>query len=114
MPNRSVGLDTSFVKSAADVADALPIAVAAYASQLDHAMGSVGYYVLTGPDPQDSHKRDEVYLIAEGSGIFVHGNERSPFGPGDLIYVPAGTPHRFEDFGTRMATWVLFFGPAPT
>lgn len=105
--------EASAVTSASAIAAALPQGAAAYAALLEHGQGTVGYYVLTGPDPQGPHKRDEVYLIAEGSGTFVHGDERSPFGPGDLIFVAAGVPHRFEDFGARMATWVLFFGPKP-
>ncbi|MDB3895858.1 hypothetical protein N9361_00920 [Alphaproteobacteria bacterium] len=27
------------------------------------------------------------------------------------MFVPAGLPHRFTDFGDTMSTWVMFFGP---
>ena len=33
------------------------------------------------------------------------------FGPGDLIFVPAGAEHRFEDFSDDLETWVAFYGP---
>jgi len=31
--------------------------------------------------------------------------------PGDLLFVPAGIVHRFEDFTDDFATWVMFYGP---
>jgi len=33
------------------------------------------------------------------------------FGPGDALFVPAHTSHRFEDFSPDFATWVVFYGP---
>jgi quercetin dioxygenase-like cupin family protein len=32
------------------------------------------------------------------------------FGPGDLLWVPAGVVHRFKDFTDDLAVWVVFFG----
>lgn len=62
-------------------------------------------------DPQQPHTRDEIYVIVEGAGEFVMGNERVPFAPGDLLFVPAGVTHRFENFGERLTAWVVFYGP---
>ena len=62
-------------------------------------------------DRQTPHKQDECYVVLEGSGIFVMGEERVRFYPGDLIFVPAGLPHRFEEFGERVRVWVIFGGP---
>jgi hypothetical protein len=31
--------------------------------------------------------------------------------PGELLFVPAGVVHRFEDFSDDFATWVMFYGP---
>jgi mannose-6-phosphate isomerase-like protein (cupin superfamily) len=31
--------------------------------------------------------------------------------PGTFLFVPAGQPHRFEDFSDDLAVWVLFYGP---
>ena len=39
------------------------------------------------------------------------GDEIVSFGPGDFLFVPAGLPHRFTDFGDTMSTWVMFYGP---
>ena len=30
---------------------------------------------------------------------------------GDVIFVEAGVPHRFEGYGEDFATWVVFWGP---
>jgi mannose-6-phosphate isomerase-like protein (cupin superfamily) len=68
-------------------------------------------YAPRGTDPQGPHTRDELYVVVSGSGQFVNGEARHPFGPGDLLFVPAGVEHRFEDFGDDFATWVIFYGP---
>ena len=47
----------------------------------------------------------------QGTGTFVHDGERTPFGPGDALFVAAGREHRFEDFSDDFATWVIFWGP---
>lgn len=39
------------------------------------------------------------------------GDETVHFNPGDFLFVPAGMPHRFYDFGDSMMTWVMFYGP---
>ena len=43
--------------------------------------------------------------------MFVNGDERSSFGPGDMLFVPAGVEHRFEDFTDDLTVWVVFHGP---
>jgi mannose-6-phosphate isomerase-like protein (cupin superfamily) len=42
---------------------------------------------------------------------FVNGPDRHRFGPGDLLFVPAGVEHRFEDVGDDLAVWVILYGP---
>ena len=50
-------------------------------------------------------------MVVRGEGWFVHGPDRHRFGPGDLLFVPAGAGHRFEDFTDDLAACVLFYGP---
>ena len=78
---------------------------------LEHGSLELRYYAPKGPDPQGPHDRDEVYVVASGKGTFVRGTERIAFGPGDMLFVPARTEHRFEDFSDDFATWVMFYGP---
>jgi mannose-6-phosphate isomerase-like protein (cupin superfamily) len=68
-------------------------------------------YRPIGVDTQTAHARDEVYIVAAGSGTFVCEDERSAFGPGDAIFVPAGKRHRFEAFTPDFCVWVIFMGP---
>ncbi len=77
-------------------------------------------------DLQTPHDRDELYIVVSGTGVFmravesdpfddtilpIQGEERVTFGPGDALFVAAGTVHRFEDFSDGFATWVIFYGP---
>lgn len=72
---------------------------------------SIELYAPKDLDLQTPHLQDEVYVIISGTGIFNLEGERCPFKPNDLIYVPAGKEHRFENFTKDFQTWVLFFGP---
>lgn len=77
---------------------------------LRHGSLEVRWYAPRGTDPQTPHDRDEIYIVASGKGWFVRGTERIAFGPNDLLFVPAGMEHRFEDFSEDFATWVAFWG----
>ncbi|WP_414475812.1 cupin domain-containing protein [Microvirga sp. M2] len=75
---------------------------------------TVELYAPVGTDKQQPHERDELYVIASGHGTFSRGGEIVTFGPGDLLYVPAHVPHRFETFSDEFKTWVIFYGPKRT
>jgi mannose-6-phosphate isomerase-like protein (cupin superfamily) len=81
------------------------------AQLFSHGTLQVKIYAPRGHDPQTPHSRDEVYVIVAGSGTFFNGEARHPFGAGDVLFVPAGIEHRFEDFTVDFATWVMFYGP---
>lgn len=82
-----------------------------YGVLLTHGTLELGYYVPQGTDPQQPHEQDEIYIVQSGSGIFMLGDERLPFEAGEALFVPAGVPHRFEDFTEDFAAWVVFYGP---
>ena len=71
----------------------------------------VEFYKPEKVDDQQPHKRDEVYVIASGRGTFFNGESRQSFEVGEVLFVPAGVEHRFEDFSDDFATWVFFYGP---
>jgi mannose-6-phosphate isomerase-like protein (cupin superfamily) len=68
-------------------------------------------YAPRGTDPQKPHVKDEVYFVVSGQGLFVLGEERTKFGPGDALFVPAHAVHRFENFSDDLVVWVIFYGP---
>ena len=76
-----------------------------------HGSLEVEIYRPVKVDQQKPHTRDEVYVIISGTGWFVNGATREPFEPGEVLFVPAGVVHRFEDFSADFATWVFFYGP---
>jgi len=82
-----------------------------YATVFEHGTLDVEVYAPRGRDPQTPHTRDEVYVVMTGTGTFVNGDARFRFGPGDVLFVPAGVEHRFEDFSDDFVTWVVFYGP---
>ena len=78
---------------------------------LSHGTMVVKYYAPRGKDEQTPHTRDELYVVAQGSGIFLNGDDQHPFSSGDVLFVRAGVPHRFENFTDDFGTWVIFYGP---
>lgn len=82
-----------------------------FAQLMQHGSMTVEYYAPQGADLQTPHQQDELYVIASGTGIFSRDGVRVPFAPGDVLFVPAGMEHRFEQFSTDFATWVIFYGP---
>jgi mannose-6-phosphate isomerase-like protein (cupin superfamily) len=63
------------------------------------------------PNRQTPHTQDEIYVVVRGQGVLFHDGKRDAFGPGDLMFIAAGTEHRFEDFTDDLAVWVVFYGP---
>ena len=93
---------------------------------LAHGSMELRWFAPKQEDPQTPHDRDELYVIASGTGTFmraveslpfdditlaIQGEERVPFGPGDVLFVAAGTVHRFEEFSDDFGCWVMFYGP---
>jgi mannose-6-phosphate isomerase-like protein (cupin superfamily) len=62
-------------------------------------------------DVQQPHGQDELYIVHSGSGTFSKSGEMRPVRTGDVIFVEAGTEHRFETFSRDFAAWVIFWGP---
>jgi mannose-6-phosphate isomerase-like protein (cupin superfamily) len=78
---------------------------------LEHGTLQVKLYMPRGQDPQTPHTRDEAYVVVSGSGWFINGDRRHPFGPHDVLFAKAGVAHRFEDFSDDFRVWVFFSGP---
>ena len=83
----------------------------AFKKLFQHGSLEVEIYKPNKVDLQTPHTRDEVYVVAAGSGTFVNGEHRHEIEPGEVLFVPAGVEHRFVDFSEDFSTWVFFYGP---
>jgi mannose-6-phosphate isomerase-like protein (cupin superfamily) len=74
---------------------------------------STGLYVLPagGADGQRPHTEDEIYLVLAGHAAFTAGDVTVDVRPDDVLFVPAGEPHRFHDIREELRLLVVF-GPA--
>lgn len=81
------------------------------------------------PQPGEQHlphDRDELYVVVTGSAMFrrgvksgpfddlaldMFGEEDTPVQPGDVLFVPAGAWHRFEETSPDFGVWAIFYGP---
>lgn len=77
---------------------------------MEHGTMSIEYFAPKKIDTQTPHKQDEIYVIIEGNGTFYRDGERVSCKKSDVLFVPAGMEHRFEDFSDDFATWVIFYG----
>jgi mannose-6-phosphate isomerase-like protein (cupin superfamily) len=80
-------------------------------SVFEHGSLVVKLYTPHRDDPQTPHSRDEVYVVASGSGEFVCGGGRQALSSHDVLFAAAGVEHRFENFSEDFAVWVFFYGP---
>lgn len=47
------------------------------------------------------HDYEEVFIVHSGRGTYVVGDTVVEAGPGDVVLIPANTPHRFANEGTE-------------
>ena len=64
-----------------------------------------------GRDIQQPHTQDELYVVQRGTSAFWRDGETAHVQAGDILFVPAGVVHRFENFSPDFVTWVVFYGP---
>lgn len=81
-----------------------------YLEFLRHPSMSAGLYVLAAgaDDPQQPHTEDEVYYVVRGQGTIRVADEDRPVGPGSVIFVAAGVPHRFHTIVAELELLVIF------
>jgi len=78
---------------------------------MKHGTMSLEYFAPVKTDTQTPHKQDEIYVVVKGDGFFFREGERVACKKGDVLFVPAGMDHRFENFSDDFATWVIFYDP---
>ena len=83
-----------------------------YRYVLQHGDASAVIYAPKEIDGQSAHAQAEIYVVISGRGRMRIGWQDVAFTAGDLLYVDAGIKHHFEDFGSDLAVWAVFFGPS--
>jgi len=78
---------------------------------MKHGSMTIEYFAPQEVDTQTPHRQDEIYVIIKGHSSFFRGGERTKCKKGDVLFVPAGMEHFFENFSDDFATWVIFYGP---
>ena len=71
---------------------------------------SLGLYVLPagGVDGQQPHTEPEVYYVVSGAATVTVDAEDRPVGPGAIVFVDAGVPHRFHTITAELPLLVMF------
>ena len=77
----------------------------------EHGSLQIEIYKPEKVDLQEPHTRDELYVIASGSGEFINGTDQQLVEKGEVLFVAAGVEHRFINFSDDFSTWVFFYGP---
>lgn len=60
-------------------------------------------------NPEGNHFSEFIW-VKNGAGVLTVGGERTPFLPGEGIFLPAGVPHGYEGDGPFHTAWVTFLG----
>lgn len=82
-----------------------------FTEAMRHGSMSVEIFAPRGEDRQSPHAQDELYIVASGEARFEHNAAMTEARAGDVLFVPAGDPHRFHDMSADFVTWVIFWGP---
>jgi mannose-6-phosphate isomerase-like protein (cupin superfamily) len=82
-----------------------------------HADGMAASMFVTTPDPGRGpglhvHPYPELFLVELGEATFTIGEEQVVTSAGQVVVVPADTPHRFENTGSATLR-VVSFHPSP-
>lgn len=80
------------------------------------ALPNLGLYFWYIPpwydDTQAAHKEDEAYFVFAGRGQLCVSGQMREMNPGDLVFVPRSTPHRFFTPYEEGLTLLIIFSPA--
>jgi mannose-6-phosphate isomerase-like protein (cupin superfamily) len=68
----------------------------------DHGVG-ITFLIVDAPPGRGpalhKHPYEEIFIVQEGQGTFVVGEEELVVGAGEIAIVPPDTPHRFVNSG---------------
>jgi mannose-6-phosphate isomerase-like protein (cupin superfamily) len=83
--------------------DGLPATSIARELEGDEASVGVSLILIDAPPGRGPslhrHEYEEIFVVQEGRATFFAGDEEREVGGGEIVIVPAGTPHRFVNSG---------------
>jgi len=65
-----------------------------------------------GPPPHTHGREDEAFYVLAGTLEMSAGADTFLARPGDFVFMPRGTPHRFKNTGVDAARALILFTPA--
>ena len=87
--------------------------VLATARKLQAATMTLAPGKTSGPKANEHPRSEQALLVVEGEVLAEIGDERATLRKGDVVIVPAGTPHRFTNcFGSPAITFNVYGPPA--
>jgi len=73
------------------------------------------YHLPSGAaDTQSTHDEDEVYFVLKGRAHLVLEEEETTLSAGQIVYVPADTPHEFIHIEEDLSLLVFFGSGGPS
>jgi quercetin dioxygenase-like cupin family protein len=66
---------------------------------------------FSGP-PLHSHVYEELFQVTEGEFLFELGGQQMTAGPGDVVRIPGGAPHVFQNIGAGTGRMLVLVRPA--
>lgn len=64
-----------------------------------------------GPVAHSHGKEDEAFYVLSGQLEFLNGDALQMAGPGDFVFIPRGTRHRFKNVGDSDARMLFLYTP---
>jgi quercetin dioxygenase-like cupin family protein len=65
----------------------------------------------SGPVAHSHGKEDEAFYVLSGQVEFLNGDALEMTGPGDFVFIPRGTRHRFRNVGDDDARMLFLYTP---
>ena len=82
-----------------------------FVTAFGHGTMSVEVFAPRGIDNQQPHRQDELYFVMSGQADFIREGRRTFVQLGDVLFVPAGERHHFEEMSNDFISWIVFWGP---
>ncbi|WP_165945667.1 cupin domain-containing protein [Micromonospora sp. KC606] len=75
-------------------------------------LGAMACFLEAGRDSApDCHDQDELMVVIAGTGAVTLAGERTPIGPGDLVFLPRNREHVVHSAAGTRLSWLSVYWP---